>query len=103
MFTRIMSCTLRPEKKEEFLGAARRLRNAYEGQTGFVDLLTLVSEENPNRALVAAVWKKRSDSDDFYKKRAPLLDLEPYLVDNQIEHYTLESSSVFEAVSGKAA
>ena len=29
MFTRVMTCTLKPEKKEEFLEAARQLPSAY--------------------------------------------------------------------------
>ena len=79
MFTRMMTCTVKPEKKEEFLEAARQLASAYKNQPGFVDLLTLISEEHPNQALVVAVWRTKSDSQEFYKNRAPLLDLKPYL------------------------
>jgi quinol monooxygenase YgiN len=103
MFTRMMTCTLKPEMKEAFLEAARQLPSAYAGQTGFVDLLTFISDEHPNRALVAAVWKTRSDSQEFYRNRAPLLDLKPFVEDVQIEHYFLETSSVFNIASGKAA
>ena len=103
MFTRMMSCILKPEKKEEFLEAARQLSSAYKNQAGFVDLLTFISEEHPDRALVAAVWRTRSDSQEFYKSRAPLLDLKPFLKEEQIEHYYLETSSVFNVASGQAA
>ncbi len=103
MFARMMTCTLKPEKKEEFLEAARQLPSAYKNQTGFVDLLTFISEEHPNRALVVAVWKARSDSQEFYKSQAPLLDLKPFLEEEQIAHYYLETSNVFEITSGKAA
>ena len=103
MFTRMMTCTLKLEKKEEFLEAARQLPSAYKNQTGFVDLLTFISEEHPNRALVVAVWRTRSDSQEFYKNQAPLLDLKPFLEEEQIEHYYLETSNVFEITSGKAA
>jgi heme-degrading monooxygenase HmoA len=103
MFTRMMTCTVKPEKKEEFLEAACQLASAYKNQTGFVDLLTLISDERPNRALVVAVWRTRSDSQEFYKSRAPLLDLKPFLEEEQIEHYHLETSNVFQIASGKAA
>jgi heme-degrading monooxygenase HmoA len=103
MFTRMMTCTLKPEKKEEFLEAARQLPNAYKNQTGFVDLLTSISEELPNRALVVALWRTRSDSQEFYKNRAPLLGLKPFLEEEQIEHYYLETSNVFQITGGKAA
>jgi heme-degrading monooxygenase HmoA len=103
MFTRMMTCTLKPEKKEEFLEAASQLSGAYKNQTGFVDLLTFISEEHPNRALVVAVWRTKSDSQEFYKNRAPLLDLKPFLEEEHIEHYYLETSSVFKIASGKAA
>jgi hypothetical protein len=85
------------------LEAARQLPNTYKNQTGFVDLLTFISEEHPNRALVVAVWRTKSDSQEFYKKRAPLLDLKPFLEEEQIEHYYLETSNLFKIASGKAA
>jgi heme-degrading monooxygenase HmoA len=103
MFARMMTCTLKMEKKEEFLEAARLLPNAYKNQAGFVDLLTFISEEHPNRALVVAVWKTKSDSQEFYKNRAPLLDLKTFLEEEHIEHYYLEASNVFQITSGKAA
>ncbi len=103
MFTRMMTCKVKPDKKEEFLEAARQLPSAYKNQTGFVDLLTLISEEHPDRALVAAIWRTKADSQEFYKNRAPLLDLKPFLEEEQIEHYYLETSSVFQIASGKAA
>ena len=46
MFTRMMSCKLKLDKKEEFLEAARQLRNAYKDQAGFVDLLTFLLVPN---------------------------------------------------------
>jgi quinol monooxygenase YgiN len=103
MFTRMLNCTLKPEKKDQFLEAARQLAGAYKNQTGFVDLLTFISDENPNRAIVVAVWKTKSDSAEFYKTRAPLLDLKPFLEEERIEHYYLETSGVFKIASGKAA
>jgi len=103
MFTRMMTCTLKLEKKEEFLEAARQLRDAYKDQTGFVDLLTFISDDHPGHALVVAVWRTKSDSQEFYKTRAPLLELKPFLEEQQIEHYYLETSSVFQIAGGKAA
>jgi heme-degrading monooxygenase HmoA len=103
MFARMMTCTLKLDKKEEFLAAARQLPSAYKNQPGFVDLLTLISDDRPDHALVVAVWKTKSDSQEFYKNRAPLLDLKPFLEEEQIEHYHLETSNVFQIISGKAA
>jgi len=103
MFTRMMTCTLKLEKKEEFLEAARQLRDAYKDQTGFVDLLTFISDDHPGHALVVAVWRTKSDSQEFYKTRAPLLELKPFLEEQLIEHYYLETSSVFQIAGGKAA
>lgn len=103
MFTRMLIGKLKMEQKAEFLEAARQLRSAYADQPGFVDLLTLISDEQPDRALVVAVWRTKSDSDDFYTKRAPLLDLKPFLQEHHVEHYHLEPSSAFGIGSGKAA
>jgi len=104
MFIRMMDCKLRLEKKEEFLEAARRLPSAYKDQPGFVDLLTFISDDHPDHALVAAVWRTKSDSQEFYRRRAPLLDLKPFLKgEESIEHYSLETSSVYRIGTGKAA
>ena len=103
MFTRMMTCTLKPGNNEKFLEAARQLRSAYKDQTGFVDLLTFISDEHPDRALVVAVWRTKSDSTEFYLNHAPLLDLKPFLEEQEIEHYHLELSSLFQIGSGKAA
>ena len=103
MFTRMMTCTVKLEKKEEFLEAARQLRSAYKDQTGFVDLLTFISDDRPDHALVVAVWRTKSDSQEFYKNHAPLLDLKPFLEEEHIEHYYLQTSNVFQITSGKAA
>ncbi len=103
MFTRMMICTVEPEKKDAFLEAARQLGGAYKNQSGFVDLLTFVSDEHPSQAIVAAVWKSKSDSAEFYKNHAPLLDLKPFLQEERIEHFYLETSDVYKIASGIAA
>ncbi len=98
-----MTCTVKPEKKEAFTQAAHQLASAYKGQAGFVDLLTFISDEHPEQALVAVLWKTQSDAAEFYKNHAPLLDLRPFLKEDKIEHYHLETSTVFELATGKAA
>ena len=103
MFTRMMTCKLKPESKEKFLEASRQLRSAYKDQAGFVDLLTFISDEHPDRALVVAVWRTKSDSTEFYLNHAPLLDLKPLLEEHEIEHYHLEPASAFGIATGKAA
>ncbi len=103
MFTRMLKCTLKPEQKEEFQEAARKLSAAYKGQAGFVDLLTFISDEHPDQALVVAVWKSRGDSDTFYLHHAPLLDLTPFVARYEVEHFYFEGSTAYPSASGKAA
>ncbi len=103
MYTRTLNCKLKLEKKDAFIEAARQLAGAYKDQSGFVDLLTFISDENPNHAIVAAVWKTKAEAAEFYKNHAPLLDLKPFLEEHHIEHYHLESPGVFGLASGKAA
>jgi quinol monooxygenase YgiN len=103
MFTRMMTCKLKPGSKEDFLEASRQLESAYKDQTGFVDLLTFISDEHPSRALVVAVWRTKSDSTEFYLNHAPLLDLKPFLEEHEIEHYHLEPARAFGIATGKAA
>ncbi len=103
MFTRLMTCTVKPEKKDAFLQAAHELTAAYKSQAGFVDLLTFTCDEHPDQALVAVLWKTQAEAAEFYKNHAPLLDLRPFLKEDKIEHYHLETSTVFQLTAGKAA
>ncbi len=103
MFVRMLKCTLKPERKEEFLQAARSLSSEYQGQAGFVDILTFVSDEHPDQAFVLAVWKTRGEAEAFYKSSAPLLLLKPFVAHHEVEHLYLESSTVYKIASGKAA
>ena len=103
MFARAMSCRLKLDKKEEFSQAARQLPNAYKNQAGFVDLLTFISDDRPDRAMVVALWNTKSDSHEFYLSHAPLLDLKPFIEEEQIEHYYVEDSNVLKKAGGQAA
>ncbi len=105
MFVRAAACTLKPETKQQFIEATRtQLPPMYAGQAGFVDILTLTSDERPDQALVMAVWKTRGDAERFYLKSAPLIDvLKPFLKHQEVNHYFLEHSTVFNAAAGQAA
>ncbi len=103
MFVRMLKCTLKPERKEEFLQAAHSLSSEYQGQAGFVDVLTLVGDEHPDQALVLAVWKTRGEAEVFYKSSAPLLLLKPFVAEYEVEHMYMESSTVYKIATGKAA
>jgi heme-degrading monooxygenase HmoA len=106
MFVRVAVCTLKPETKEQFVEAARtQLLPNYKDQPGFVDILTLISDERPDQAMVMAVWNTRGDADKFYQHSAPLVDvLKPYIKSQEVVHYSLEKSSkVFAVAPGTAA
>jgi hypothetical protein len=82
--SRMMTYRLKPGNSEKFLEASRQLRSAYKDQTGFVDLLTFISDERPDRARVIAIWRTKSDSTEFYLNYAPLLDVKPFLEEHEI-------------------
>ena len=105
MFTRTIDCTLKPEKKQEFIDILRNeVFPFYKKQAGFVDLVTMISDEHPNHAFVIAVWKERSQADYFYSKNAPLVDtLKPFLTRQEVEHFFVETSTAFPTAAGKAA
>lgn len=67
MFARLVEATARPGKRDEI---DRILRNELlpilKKQQGFVDLLGLFSDTNPNEGGGLSLWNSKSDAETFY-------------------------------------
>ncbi len=106
MFTRVVDCILRPEKRGEFNTVLRdQILPSVRKQPGFVNLIGLTSHERPDHALAITFWKTKEDADRFYLTSAPMMDYLRPLVSYEpfVEHFTLDAAVFQIAASGKAA
>ncbi len=105
MFTRTINCYIKPEKKQEFFDVLRHeVYPFYQKQNGFIDLVAMISSENPEHAYVMAVWKDKSLAEQFYFNNAPLVEtLKPFVKKQEVEHFFIDFSTAFATATGKAA
>ena len=64
MFTRMVECRVKPDKRDEF---NNKLRNdvlpILQKQPGFVDLIGLTSESDAERVISVSFWKNKEDAE----------------------------------------
>jgi len=107
MFTRIVECQVKPEKRDEF---SNKLRNEVlpilQKQPGFVDLIELVSENNPERIVSVSFWKNKEDAERYHREHYNRITemLKPNLKrDPTVETFTVDTSTTHRIAAGKAA
>ena len=107
MFTRIVECTVKPDKRDELL---QRLRNEIlpllQKQPGFMDEIGLVSEHDPERMVAISFWKTREDAERYHRDNFPRVQdiVKPYLKGSmKVETYNVEESTIHRIAAGKAA
>ena len=103
MFTRVVHCTLKPERRTEFSQILHdKVLPEIQNQPGFVTLIGLTSDEKPDHALAVTFWKSREDADRYYQGSAPMVDyLKPLVKSAEVEHFNVDGK-LFQ-VMGKAA
>ena len=106
MFTRIVECYVKREKIHEFND---KLQNhvlpILQSQAGFVDMLNLSSQEEPERMVAISLWKSRADAERYHRDHfSGILDtLRPFLKDEpSVEFYNVETSTAHH-ITAKAA
>ena len=107
MFTRIVECHVKPEKRDEF---NNKLRNEVlpilQKQPGFVDLIGLVSDTNPEKTVSASFWRSKEDAERYHREHFQrILDLlRPHLKrDPTVETFNVDTSTSHRIAAGKAA
>jgi quinol monooxygenase YgiN len=106
MFTRIVECHVKKDKKQDFTD---KLQNhvlpILQSQPGFVDLLALSSEDAPERTLSVSLWKSKADADRYHRAHyEEVLDsIRPFLRNEpEVKLYNVEASTAHHLAS-KAA
>jgi heme-degrading monooxygenase HmoA len=107
MFTRIVECHVKPEKKDEF---NQKLRNEVlpilNRQPGFVDLIGLVHDTDRERELAISFWNTKEDAERYHRENYNrIIDmLKPYLKkDPKVETFNVDTSTSHRIAAGKAA
>ncbi len=107
MFTRIVECHLKPEKKDEF---NHKLRNdvlpILQKQPGFVDLISLVPEDDRERVLSISFWNTKQDAERYHHANyedivamlKPLIKSQP-----KLETFNIDISTSQRIAATKAA
>ena len=107
MFTRIVECHVKPEKKDEF---TRKLNQdvlpVLQKQPGFVDLIGLNDENESEHIVAISFWKSKEDADRYHREQynrisdqlRPLVKQEP-----TVRTYTVNTSTSHKIAAVKAA
>ncbi|HVH87879.1 MAG TPA: antibiotic biosynthesis monooxygenase [Terriglobales bacterium] len=107
MFTRVVEVSTKTGKSREVCSIIRdKILPILRNQTGFMDEITLVSNNNPDRVLALSLWKTKEDAQRYDNQQFQNvtnlirghLESEP-----TVETYDLESSTVHKIAAGKAA
>jgi quinol monooxygenase YgiN len=107
MFTRIVECYVKKEKMQDFTNKMQNIvLPILQTQPGFVDLLALSSEDEPERTVSISLWKSRADAERYHREHFDgIIDsLRPMLRDEpSVEFYNVEASTAHRIAAGKAA
>jgi quinol monooxygenase YgiN len=107
MFTRIVEITSKAGKARDLTRTvSEKVLTILRNQPGFMDEITLVSDEDPNRILAISFWKSKDHADAYQRDQfnrvtdtiSNLLEGTP-----QVRTFEVETSTVHKIASGKAA
>lgn len=107
MFTRTVDCHVKPGKQDELSHKLRQeVLPILQKQAGFVDVIGLVSENDPEMLRSLTFWKSKEDAERYHRENytrilesiRPLLKREP-----TIEVFSVDTSTTHRIVAGKAA
>ena len=107
MYTRIVECHVKPGRKQE---ATARMNGEIlpilQKQPGFVDMIALIDEHDPERLVVLSFWTTKEDAERYHREHfshvsdllKPLLAAAP-----KVETFNLETWTTHRIAAGKAA
>ena len=107
MYSRIVECRVRPDKRDEF---SRKLRDQVmpilQKQPGFVDTIGLIHETDTGRVLAISFWQRKEDADRYAQQHfkevleiiRPIIDGDP-----RVETFQVETSASSKLLSTQAA
>jgi len=107
MFTRVVEVTSKTGKARDLTRTVNeKVLAILKNQTGFLDEITLVSDEDPNRILAISFWKSKEHADAYQREQFNrVTDVISNLIEGapQVRTFEVETSTVHKIASGKAA
>lgn len=107
MFTRVVEVTSKTGKARDLTRTVNdKVLPILKNQPGFLDEITLVSDEDPNRILAISFWKSREHAENYHREHfKTVTDTISNLLEGtpQVRTFEVENSTIQKIASGKAA
>lgn len=107
MFTRIVEVTCKAGKARDLSRTiSDKVLSILKIQPGFIDEVTLISEDDPNRIVAISFWKTKENAEAYQREQyARVTETIRNLIDGapQVRKFEVEYSTVHKIASGKAA
>ncbi len=72
MFARMVECSVKPGKLQEFnLIIRNELILNLRKQSGFIDAINLVAETEPDHVVVVSLWRRKEDAERYQREQFP--------------------------------
>lgn len=107
MFTRVVEITSKAGKARDLTRTVSdKVLTILRNQPGFMDEITLVSDEDPNRILAISFWNSKENAQAYQREQynkvketiRNLIEGDP-----QVRTFDVETSTVHSVIAGKAA
>lgn len=107
MFTRIVEVTSKAGKARDLTRTvSEKVLPILKAQPGFLDEITLVSDEDPNRILAISFWKSKENAQAYQREQySKVTETIRNLIegDPQVRTFEVETSTAHKIAAGKAA
>jgi len=107
MFTRVVEITSKAGKARDVSRTVSdKVLSILKNQPGFMDEITLVSDEDPNRVLAISFWKSKENAEKYQREQYNnVVETFRNLMEGtpQVRTYEVETSTFHKIAAGKAA
>lgn len=107
MFTRVVEITSKAGKARDLTRLVNeKVMPILKSQTGFLDEITLISDEDPNRILAISFWKAKEHAETYKRDQ---FDKVREIINNltegtpQVRTFEVENSTIQRIAAGRAA
>ena len=107
MFTRVVEITSKAGKARDLTRTVNeKVLSILKNQPGFMDEITLISDEDPNRILAISFWKSKEHADAYNRDQYSVVrETMSNLIEGtpQVRTFEVEQSTLHKISAGKAA